>query len=1003
MEESDAAILRGLFEQSMKGTLPARDWYMSEELNKEMLGADSYNKKEDEAIRNFLEEEKANLNIVVHDKLVSKTSSFLESVSTMRATALCGPSFSGKSMIIEASLSYEKKVKNQAIEQVRIHPKTCSHCELFGWFSNDGYSKWNDGILTKHLREEDSEKQQWLICDGSVDYKWAENIESFMTSGVLTVYSGEELTVSPNTKIIFETNHLKDVSPAFISKCGIVLTELNELSWTAFFENWCRRTTDDQQVMRWRRGQEELINGLFQWLVPPLLHLVRYKCNSVISPMPNALASYMIEFFTSTLSEAIGNLKERKYLRSWIQAACVTSATWTIGGILADKDRSKFDSKLRDILMGRSTDDPLPAILNNKFDALPPAEGLVYDFVFDFKARGQWKHWNDVVKNMDNPEVLTPLTVIPTIDTARFYHVYALSVRCKKPMILIGPPGIGKSMAIWSKIKSNEKATCYKFTALPNTTTQELKTWLVEKLYKRKKATYGPQTATGTVFIDDLTSTHPDEFGEVAMHEQIIELIDTATWMDIKAGCMKCTLEDIELVFAATLESGIRNVLSDRLLSRMNFTIMAHPSEESFVKIFSTTLSLTFKDQNFPPEVSGVIPSIIQSTYKVYTECRRVLLEDRPVNDRAHIPDLRDVQRIIRGCSALPKEAAENKKLFTRLWVHESLRNFFDRLTMDKDMDDVYQCMRTCVRTIFRENFDSAFEHLGKVDGQVTLLNLRNLLFGRYVLPEDKTNPFVEVTGFDQVEKVVTSKIKDHNESKGREDLSIIPIRYSLEMVSHIHRIISTEGGHGVIGGYGGDGRRTMAKISALLNDHIYFNLPVGHHYNRDQWRVDLKGLIEKAGSEDQDVVIVIPISQMLKHSFLRSDIDSLFARGEIPDLFSQEEKHQLNEVVHKHLMKQEGGKLSEKTPAELYEIFVEISRVKIHVLLTYNYDEEPAKKLLRQHKSILTAATIINLRRWPDDALRKFAETIFEEVNADRTAKKTVMQIGIDIYEKAM
>ena len=34
----------------------------------------------------------------------------------------------------------------------RIHPKTCTPVELFGWFSNDGYSTWNDGILTKFLR-----------------------------------------------------------------------------------------------------------------------------------------------------------------------------------------------------------------------------------------------------------------------------------------------------------------------------------------------------------------------------------------------------------------------------------------------------------------------------------------------------------------------------------------------------------------------------------------------------------------------------------------------------------------------------------------------------------------------------------------------------------------------------------------------------------------------------------------------------------------------------------
>ena len=41
--------------------------------------------------------------------------------------------------------------------------------------------------------------------------------------------------------------------------------------------------------------------------------------------------------------------------------------------------------------------------------------------------------------------------------------------------------------------------------------------------------------------------------------------------------------------------------------------------------------------------------------------------------------------------------------------------------------------------------------------------------------------------------------------------------------------------------------------------------------------------------------------------------------------------------------------------------------------------------------------------QRWPEDALRKSAEIIFEEINADRNAKKTVIQIGINIYEKAM
>ena len=41
----------------------------------------------------------------------------------------------------------------------------------------------------------------------------------------------------------------------------------------------------------------------------------------------------------------------------------------------------------------------------------------------------------------------------------------------------------------------------------------------------------------------------------------------------------------------------------------------------------------------------------------------------------------------------------------------------------------------------------------------------------------------------------------------------------------------------------------------------------------------------------------------------------------------------------------------------------MEISRVKFHVLLTYNYDDKDAKRLLRMHKSILCGATQINLK----------------------------------------
>jgi hypothetical protein len=52
-----------------------------------------------------------------------------------------------------------------------------------------------------------------------------------------------------------------------------------------------------QVILRWRRGQEELIEGLFNWLVPPLISVMQNQCRPPITPIPNALIR--CHFFSS--------------------------------------------------------------------------------------------------------------------------------------------------------------------------------------------------------------------------------------------------------------------------------------------------------------------------------------------------------------------------------------------------------------------------------------------------------------------------------------------------------------------------------------------------------------------------------------------------------------------------------------------------------------------------------------------------------------------------------
>ena len=45
----------------------------------------------------------------------------------------------------------------------------------------------------------------------------------------------------------------------------------------------------------------------------------------------------------------------------------------------------------------------------------------------------------------------------------------------------------------------------------------------------------------------------------------------------------------------ATMDIGVNQTLSEKFLSRFNLTVISDPSEDSFSKIFSTTLGLEFK------------------------------------------------------------------------------------------------------------------------------------------------------------------------------------------------------------------------------------------------------------------------------------------------------------------------------------------------------------------------------------------------------------------------
>jgi len=91
--------------------------------------------------------------------------------------------------------------------------------------------EWSEGAFTKALREA-NEKKAWLtvVCgEGSSKDALAVTFESLNTllddNKMLTLETGEKIRLLPDTKVVFIAKDCSGMSPATVSRCGMVWCE----------------------------------------------------------------------------------------------------------------------------------------------------------------------------------------------------------------------------------------------------------------------------------------------------------------------------------------------------------------------------------------------------------------------------------------------------------------------------------------------------------------------------------------------------------------------------------------------------------------------------------------------------------------------------------------------------------------------------------------------------------------------------------------------------------
>ncbi|XP_052780138.1 dynein axonemal heavy chain 12-like isoform X1 [Mya arenaria] len=953
--------------------------------------------------------EKKNLQFV--DFFREKIIQTYEMMIVRHGFMLVGEPFGCKTMVIETLCEGMTLLNEQGhtddYERVHyriINPKAVTMGQLFGQFDPVSH-EWTDGIVANTFREfasTDTPDRKWVIFDGPIDALWIENMNTVLDDNKkLCLMSGEIIQMSNPMSLIFETMDLSQASPATVSRCGMIYLEPSTLGWRPIMRSWINQFGE---VMK--NEAADAIEALFEWLVDPCFDYIRKNCKEYMPSKASNVVRSLMYLIDMLMSEALNapEAEHNKAIRTWVICVVLFSIPWSIGAVVDVDGRHKFDAFFKDLLAGKMEQHPIPKAIN-KFDVPIPTEQGVYDIFFEQKGRGSWKHWNELLKGVEPKSKKIRDMLVPTMDTARYRYIMELCIDHSsktrsgtfRPLLFVGPTGTGKSVYVQDKLmhdlpKEKFLPAFVNFSA--QTSANQTQNIIMSRLDKRRKGVYGPQMGKrAIIFVDDLNMPQKEVYGAQPPIELLRQYLDHGNWYDIK-DTSKITLQDIQFFTAMGPPGGGRNDVTPRFLRHFNIIGMNPFNDDTMTKIFSVLMSTHLRGQEFPAEYHSVGTMIVQATLDMYKQAIANLL---PTPAKSHyVFNLRDFSRIILGVCLIKKGQVENKRVMIRLWVHEVMRVFYDRLTDDNDRKWLFEAVKKSVKDFFKEAFDGLFESLVPDGGKVKEGDLRSLMFGDYMNPdaEPEERVYDEVRSLDDMYQIVEQCLEEYNNTH-KSRMNLVIFRYVLEHLSRISRVLRVPGGNALLVGVGGSGRQSLTRLATAMAGYGLFQPEISKNYGKTEWREDIKNLLKTAGT-GKTMVFLITDTQIKEESFLE-DIDSLLNSGEVPNIFAADEKSEIMESIRPDMqavMEAEGKGGEDFSPLAMFAFFVNRVKENLHIIIAFSPIGDAFRNRLRQFPSLINCCTIDWFQAWPDDALERVANKFLEQLDIEEDQKGETVKL---------
>lgn len=899
-------------------------------------------------LRGAIEDDLKENKLQVTEVIVKKTLQLYETKNTRHSVMIVGATGSGKSVAWRTLQRVLSKLNKQgqaypAVRDFPINPKALSLAELYGEF-NITTNEWHDGVLSSVMRmacADEKPDQKWLVFDGPVDTLWIESMNSVMDDNkILTLVNGERISMPEPVSLLFEVEDLSVASPATVSRCGMVFHDAKDLGWRPFVNSWLSRFENDAPTL-------ELLRRLFDRYVEKLLEFVSTKCSELIRTTPLNRVTSLCNLLDAVLTETNGFTKSdgedafRRTAELWFLFACI----WSLCATVDEEGRKRVDNYLREI--------------EGQF----PSKDSVYEYYVDPRTRS-WVHWEQELRFgwRYTPGVPFYKIQVPTVDTVRYdFLLYNLTIT-KKPALMVGPVGTGKTSVVQAMLQRLDasKYSVLNINMSSKTSSNNVQEIIESKVEKRTKGVFVPVGGKRMVmFMDDLNMPARDTFGSQPPLELLRQWMEYGFWYDREKQVVK-HVRDMQVVGAMGPPGGGRMEISRRLQSRFNIVNMTFPSDTQIRRIFGSMI--TQKLQEFEESVKSIADRMTQATIDVYQHvCARML----PTPSKIHyLFNLRDISRVFQGLLRAHKDFHDTRDGMTRLWVHECFRVFCDRLVGEKDIADFTKL----VEDKLHEAFDVSFS---------TLCPQRSVPIFVDFTREGVTVPVYEDMGADtkRLKKALDDKLEDYNNSPFV-PMNLVLFRDAMEHVARIVRVTRLDRGNMLLIGVGGSGRQSLTRLAAFVLDYHVFQIEVTRHYRLGEFRDDLKKLYRQAGVDNKTTLFLFTDTQIVMEDFLE-DINNILSSGEVPNLFEPEEL----EEIRGNLTPFARAAGIEDNADSMFKFFIERVRNNLHVVLCMSPVGEAFRNRIRMYPGLVNCTTIDYFSAWPQDALMAVAQKYLEDV----------------------